>query len=173
MSCKHGDGHFVLLMLKKKDEAPPAADYFSVEGTISELDSSHVGVDVEGHEEPVSCSVPAGTDLLGFAVGDGVKMYCWNKDGAPVLKALISDTASLGPDGTSWFLLEGQLTELDSVHVTIDADGRDTPVTCAVAAGADLSAFHVGDQVTMKCKFVEGGFRLKLLKSDTAQYELV
>jgi hypothetical protein len=171
MSCKYKDGHFVLLLLKKKDEAP-AGDYFSVEGAVSALDSSHVSVEVDGHE-PVTCAVPAGTDLLGFAVGDSVKMYCWKKDGGFVLKALISDQASISPDGTSWFILEGEILDVNSAHVSIQADEHPSPVTCAVAPGADLSGFHVGEQVAMKCKFVEGGFRLKVLESETAHYELV
>jgi hypothetical protein len=173
MSCKYRDGRFVLLLLKRKEEAPPASDYFAVQGTLSDLGSDHVSVDVDGQEEPVTCAVPAGVDLVGFTVGDTVKMYCWRKDGAPVLKALVSDTAFIGGDGTSWFVVEGTVAELDASHVSVDADGHDDPVTCAVAAGADLTAFHVGDQVTMKCTLGDGGFRLKLLKSDTAQYERV
>ncbi|MDQ2981588.1 MAG: hypothetical protein M3R26_04600, partial [Actinomycetota bacterium] len=172
MSCKYMDGHFVVVLLKQK-HAAPVGDYFSVEGTLSALDSSHVSVQVEGHEQPVTCAVPAGTDLLGFAVGDSVKMYCWKKEGGFVLKALISDSAFIGPDGTSWFIVEGEVAEVNSAHVSIQVDGHPSPVTCAVAPGADLSGFHVGDQVTMKCTFVEGGFRLKLLRSETAQYELV
>jgi hypothetical protein len=172
LSCKYKDGHFVLLALKKKD-SEAAGDYFSVEGTLSAFDSSHVSVVVDGHAEPVSCSVPAGVDLLGFAVDDAVKLYCWKKDGGFVLKALVSDHASIGPDGTSWFVLEGEILDVNSAHVSIDVEGHPSPVTCAVAAGADLSGFHVGDQVTMKCKFVDGGFRLKLLSSETAEYELV
>ncbi len=171
MSCEYTDGYFVLHELKKKD-AEHSGDYFSVEGALSALDSSHVSVTVAGHE-PVTCAVPTGTDLLGFAVGDNVKMYCWKKDGGFVLKALISDHASIMPDGTSWFILEGELLDVNSAHVSIQADGHASPVTCAVAPGADLTGFNAGDQVTMKCKFVEGGFRLKLLKSETAQYELV
>ena len=89
MSCKYREGRFVLLSLKRKDETP-TGDYLSVEGTLSELDSSHVSVEVDGQEQPVTCAVPAGVDLLGFAVGEDVKMYCWKKDGGFVLKALLS-----------------------------------------------------------------------------------
>ena len=35
-----------------------------------------------------------------------------------------------------------------------------------------LSAFHVGDEVTMKCKLIGEGFKLKLLESATAHDEL-
>jgi hypothetical protein len=172
MSCKYREGRFVLLSLKKKDETP-TGDYLSVEGTLSELDSSHLSVEVDGQEQPVTCAVPAGVDLLGFAVGEDVKMYCWKKDGGFALKALLSDHASTGADGSSWFYLDGEILDVNSAHVSIQADGHASPVTCAVAPGADLSGFRVGDQVTMKCRFVDGGFRLKILKSDTAQYELV
>jgi hypothetical protein len=171
MSCKYSHGHFVLSLLKQKD-APPSADAIGVEGSLSAFDSSRVSVEVDGHEEPATCVVPAGIDLLGFAVGDDVKMYCIKKDGVFVLKALISEHASI-MDGTSWFILEGEILDVNSAHVSIEAEGHPSPVTCAVAPGADLSAFEVGDQVTMKCKFVDGGFRLKLLRSETAQYELV
>ena len=54
----------------------------------------------------------------------------------------------------------------------VDVEGRDSPVTCAVTPGADLSAFHAGDAVTMKCKLIGDGFKLKLLQSATAHYEL-
>ena len=43
---------------------------------------------------------------------------------------------------------------------------------CSQAADADLGAFHVGDDVTMKCKLIGGSFKLKLLESVTAHYEL-
>jgi hypothetical protein len=172
MSCKYRNGDFVLALLKQKD-APPAGEYIGVEGTLSAFDSGSVSVEVDGHGQPVTCAVPAGTDLLGFAEGDSVKLYCWKKDGAFVLKALISDHASIMPDGTSWFVLEGEILDVNTAHVSIQADGHPSPVTCAVAPGADLSGFHVGDQVTMKCNLVDHGFLLKLLRSDTAQYERV
>ncbi len=172
MTCKYREGRFILLALKKKDYEP-GGEYFAVEGAISALDSSHVSVLVDGHEEPVTCAVPDGMDLLGFAVGDDVKMYCWKTSTGFVVKALVSSHASITPDGTSWFVLEGEILDVSSERVSIQADGHPSPVTCAVAPGADLSGFHAGDQVAMKCKYVEGGFRLKVLKSDTAEYELV
>jgi hypothetical protein len=170
MTCKYRDGRFELLALKQKD-TPPSGDYFGVLGTISSFDSSHVTLDVEDREEPVTCHVPAGMDLLGFATGDEVKMYCQKVDGNFVVKALISDHASSGPDG-SWFYVEGTILEVNSVHVSVSVEGHPSPVTCAVLAGADLSGFAAGDDVTMKCKFFDGGFKLKLLQSATAHYEL-
>ena len=111
-------------------------------------------------------------DLLGFVEGDTVKMYCVKNDGGDyVVKALISDHASITPDG-SWFIVEGSILDVNSAQISVDVADRDSPVTCAVVPGADLSAFHAGDDVTMKCKLIGGGFKLKLLESATAHYEL-
>jgi len=170
MTCNYRDGHFELLVLKQK-EAPPAGEYFSVEGSIAELDSSHVSVEVADREEPVTCRVPAGMDLLGFTAGDEVKMYCQRVDGGFVVKALLSDHAQISPDG-SWFVVEGTILDVNSLHVTVSVDDHPSPVTCAVVGGADLSAFAAGDDVRMKCKLLDGGFKLKLLESETAHYEL-
>jgi hypothetical protein len=57
-------------------------------------------------------------------------------------------------------------------QISVDVEDHPSPVTCAVVAGADLNAFHVGDEVTMKCKLIGEGFKLKLLESATAHYEL-
>ena len=141
-------------------------------GTIDSIDSTQVSVDVDGHDDPVTCDVPDGMDLPGFVEGDVVKMYCVkNDDGDYVLKALVSDHASVSPEG-SWFIVEGTITELGSEQIGVDVANRDDPVTCAVVAGADLSAFHVGDHVKMKCKLIGDDFKLKLLESATAHYEL-
>jgi hypothetical protein len=169
MSCKYSDGHATLLALKKKD-TEPSGEYFSVSGTLTAFDSSHVTVQADGHD-PVSCAVPAGWDLLGFAAGEQVLMYCWNKDGGSVLKALKSSHAMIYPDGTAYFELEGTILDVNSERVSLQVEGHPSPVTCAVFPGADLSAFHVDDHALMKCKYVDGGFKLKYLKTDTAEYE--
>jgi hypothetical protein len=112
-------------------------------------------------------------DLLGFAVGDEVKIYCLKGDGgAWILKGMFSDHAQITQDG-GWFLLEGVIADLNGERISVDVDGRDSPVTCGVMPGADLSGFAVGDEVSMKCKLIEGSFELKLLESETARYELI
>ena len=45
-------------------------------------------------------------------------------------------------------------------------------VAGVLVAGADLNAFHVGNEVTMKCQLIGEGFKLRLLESATAHYEL-
>lgn len=175
MTCKYGDGRLVLVSLQHKDPPPPPppTDVLSAVGTIASLDGGQVAVDVEGQADPVTCAVPAGMNLLGFLAGDTVKMYCVRNDaGGFVVKALVSDHASITPDG-SWFVVEGTIATLDANGISLDVSGRDDPVACKVAPGADLSAFHVGDAVHMKCKLVGGDFTLKLLDSATAHYELL
>jgi hypothetical protein len=175
MTCKYGDGRLVLVSLTHRDAPPPPpppTDVLSAVGTIDSLDGGQVAVTVDGQADPVACDVPDGMNLLGFVEGDTVKMYCVkNADGDYVVKALLSDHAAITPDG-SWFVLAGTIAELDASHISLNAEGRADPVDCAVAPGADLSAFHVGDQVHMKCKLVGEDFTLKLLDSATAHYEL-
>jgi len=171
MTCKYREGHFVLVLLKHF-EAPVPPGYLQAVGTIDSLDSGQVSVAVDGAEEPVSCLVPAGMNLVGFAVGDAVKMVCTKDgDGHFVVKALVSDHAGITADG-SWFMFEGTIAELDAEHISLDVEGRDAPVACGIVPGAELSGFAVGDVVTMKCKLLVGGFKLKLLESETAHYEL-
>jgi len=171
MTCKYGDGRLALVSLKHKDAPPPTTDVLTAVGTIDSLDGGQVAVDVDGKPDPVNCAVPAGTNLLGFAAGDTVKMNCVKSDGVFVVKALVSDHASITGDG-SWFVLDGTIAALDANELSLDVEGRDDPVSCKVAPGADLSAFAVGDDVQVKCKLVQGSFTLKLLDSATAHYEL-
>ncbi len=173
MTCKYSDGRLQLVELKPGEDTPPPppVNVIGVVGTISALDASHLTVENVEHG-PTGCLVPAGMNLLGFVSGDEVKMYCVkNDDGHFVVKALISDHAAITPDG-SWFVVEGTIAELTAAQISLGVDGRDSPVSCAVAEGADLSGFAVGDAVTMKCKLIGDGFKLKLLESETAHYEL-
>jgi hypothetical protein len=171
MTCKYGDGRLALASLEHKDAPPPPSDVLTAVGTIDSLDGGQVAVDVEGKTDPVRCAVPAGMNLLGFAEGDTVKLYCVKTDGLFVVKALVSDHASISPEG-SWFVVKGTIATLDANGIGLDVEGRDDPVSCKVAPGADLSAFAVGGDVQMKCKLIEGSFTLKLLDSATAHYEL-
>ena len=173
VTCKYAEGRLVLVAIKHKDAPPPADEgKLGVSGTLDSIDATQVSVDVEGSDDPVSCDVPGGMDLRGFVEGDVVKMYCVkNDDGDYVLKALVSDHASVSAEG-SWFIVEGTINELGSEQIAVDVANRDDPVTCAVVAGADLSAFHVGDHVKMKCKLIGDDFKLKLLESAIAHYEL-
>src|SRR5437764_5843974 len=54
---------------------------FTVGGVLRSLSSTSVGVEVDGHPEPVRCAVPASVNLTGFAVGQAVAMSCKYADG--------------------------------------------------------------------------------------------
>jgi hypothetical protein len=168
MYCKYADGNPVLIALKAKNPEP-SGDYLAANGTLASFDSSTIQVQVEGHSELVSCAVPDGVDLLGFAVGEYVAMYCKNVDGIWTLRALKSSHALVTPDG-AWFYLGGVITDLSSDSISIHAEHHPSPVTCTVADGADLSGFQIGDHIVMKCNYVDGGFELQGLKSETAEY---
>lgn len=61
-----------------------------VKGAITALaaDSITVQAGHEGHASPVTCTVPAGTDLSAFKVGDKVEMKCTLVDGKLTLSRL-------------------------------------------------------------------------------------
>jgi hypothetical protein len=63
----------------------------------------------------------------------------------------------------------GTIAALASGSITVQADGDQ--VMCSVPAGANLSAFHVTDYVSMKCVITSDGLRLERLQSATALYE--
>ena len=66
-------------------------------------------------------------NLLGFAAGDTVKLYCVrNGDGVFVARALVSAHAWITPDG-SWFAVEGTIATLDASAISLDMEGRARP----------------------------------------------
>lgn len=171
MHCRYRDGHFVLAGLRSKQ--PPAPDdgmgKLAVTGTLAAFDSTSVSVTVVGRSEPVTCALPAGTDLLGFAVGDSVQLYCFLDGGRWLLKGLRSEHAILAPsEGQSVFGLNGTILDVNSVRVSIQVAGHPSPVTCAVPAGVNLDWFSVGDSVLMYCVNHGDGFKLLALRSDHA-----
>lgn len=170
MRCKYADGRFVLTGLRKK--SPPSGEdtgKLEVSGSIAALDSTNVSVAVEGRSDPVTCLLPDGADMLGFAVGDAVQMYC-KYDGAHwLLKGLRSDHAGLAVDeNKAWFGFSGMIVGLSSEQVSVQVEGRPDPVTCAVPAGMNLEGFAVGDAVRFSCINLGEGFKVKELVSDRA-----
>jgi hypothetical protein len=146
---------------------------FTVKGLITSLSVDRIFVQVEEHHDPVTCAVPADFDTEGFAVGDLVEMTCDYADGDPVLVDLEpSDDSGEPPPPPppgDYVLADGPIDALSATEITVEAD--DSPVTCAVPAGADLSAFQVDDDVEMKCVHTDSGLQLKRLQSDDAIWE--
>jgi hypothetical protein len=161
MTCSYDDGHPVLLKLQHYE----ASDYLYAQGAITDLTDE--SVTVQGDGDPVTCALTDDSDLSDFAVGDLVMMYCIKVDGAWTLKAIKHKEDP--PPPPDYVLASGTIDALSATEITVGTDGG--PVTCAVPAGADLSAFQVDDDVDMKCVHTDSGLMLKRLQSDTALWE--
>jgi hypothetical protein len=161
--CKQVDGEWTLKGIKKLTADPPPAEYLYAAGTITVLGEGTITI--QG-EHGVSCAIPDGFDLTGYSVGDKVGMYCMQVDGTWTLKAL--KKLDVPPPPPAYVYATGSITALGDGSITVQGDGE--PVTCAVPDGADLSAFVVGDHVTMKCVHTDAGLKLYRLESETASY---
>jgi hypothetical protein len=144
-------------------------NYFIVTGVLSALSSTSVAVDVERHDEPVRCAVPAKMNLAGFAVGQFVEMKCLLLEGHFVLYALRSKTAEVPGDGEAKFDVKGFVAAIESGKIVVKLASGES-VACALKPGQDLRGFAVGDFVEMKCLYnpLLGHYQLAWLYSDNA-----
>jgi len=163
MTCQYGDGHPVLLALDH--HAQP--EHVVAAGAITEL--TDTSITVQGDGEPVVCAVPEEMDLSDFQVGDHVIMYCLKIDGVWTLKGIKPQSEPPPPPPPNLVTVSGTIDSLSPSGITVQGDGD--PVTCAVPDGADLSAFHVDDEVSMTCVHTDTGLRLRRLQSESAFYE--
>jgi hypothetical protein len=179
MSCLRVDGAWTLRALQKRD-LPPPPPTVTITGHITALDVvDEFTVTVQGEHDPLTCDIPEGADLSAFQVNDAVSMTCLVSDDGLTLKHLQSATATWDdgspppppppPPPPSFVGASGTIAALASGSITVQTDGE--PVTCAVPEGANLSAFHVTDYVSMKCVITSDGLRLERLQSATALYE--
>src|SRR5439155_24252058 len=132
---------------------------FTVSGVLSALSSTSVGVEVDGHPEPVRCAVPASVKLSGFAVGQDVEMSCRFADSRFVLVKLSPKTADSPGDGGGSVDVQGSITELNPTAVTVAVPPppgvasvyhESQSVMCVLQAGEDLRGFAVGDFVEIQ-----------------------
>jgi hypothetical protein len=167
MACKFGDGHRILVALRKQEAG---SEYLIAVGHI--IDITDDSVTVQGDGDPVECALTDESDLSDFEVGDGVVMKCVKVDGVWTLSAIqkrdLSPPPPPPPPPPSYVLASGSIAALST---SITVQGEHDPVTCTIPDGADLSAFHVTDHVYMKCLVTPDGLRLKRLQSATALYE--
>jgi len=108
-----------------------------------------------GRRRPVTCALTGDVDVSDFAVGDAVIVYCAKIDDVWRLKAIKLEEEP-PPPPPDYALAESPVNALTATEVTVDGDDP-TPITCAVREGADLSAFHVDDDVSMKCVHTDAG----------------
>ena len=179
LGCKYSAafGHYMLTYLSSSNARLMYADdrlkqWFELDGVVSTLGPGYIAVQVPHHAGPVQCSLPAGMDLRGFAVGDAVAFACLNEGAGFYVKAISSDNASWPADGMPDFTLIGSLRSMRTDGVGIQVAGYPSLVNCAMPAGTDLSGFALGDTVEMHCHFHDGTWNLAHLRSSSAELTL-
>ena len=170
-------GHYVLVGLASESASLEYGEgglkqWFELDGVVAALGSSYVAVQVAHHDAPVQCSLPAGIDLRGFAVGDAVELGCINSGSGFYVKSISSDGASWPEDGMPSFTVDGILKSIRSDGVGVQVAGRTSLVNCGMPTGTNLSGFALGDTVEMQCNYHDGKFNLASLSSDSAQLTL-
>ena len=195
------DGSFTLVTIDDEDAVDPGDDdggidmgdnWFSVVGILDSVSAESVSVDVEGHDAPVSCSVPKDVDVSDFAEGDAVEMTCQFVDGKFMLVSLTSDSSDDGSDPGSAddpgdggdpgagdapppaadLAVEGVLQSIRMDGVGVQVFGHTDLVNCAMPAGTNMSGFVLGDRVDMHCTFHDGRWNLASLSGDHAELTL-
>jgi hypothetical protein len=127
-------------------QAGIAGDEIEVKGPLTSLTPPTVGT--------LSCAVPQGMAVSGFAVGDVVKMTCAVVDATWVLRKLEREH-----EEQDELEAEGVIQAL-SPMLTVSG------VSCAVSQAISLQGYAVGDRVEMKCRSVGGTWTLVRLKAD-------
>ena len=144
----------------------------NLSGVLSALAPNYIAVKVAHHDQPVQCTVPAGMDLRGFAVGDAVDFSCENSGAGFVVKSISTGDASWSDDGQPEFTLDGILKSIRADGVGVQVEGHPTLVNCGMPAGTNTSGFALGDTVTLHCHFHDGRWNLAQLSSATAELTL-
>jgi hypothetical protein len=141
-----------------------------LEGIFLGVNGDQLRLAVE-HRGEVFVTVPAGLKLPALQPGDEIELIV-TVDAAGAF-ALVSvqvddenddDHEGIGEENGK-VEVHGQITDFPAGGITVQSHGG-SPVTCAVPAGVDLSAFHVGDRVEMKCADVNGTLTLVRLKQE-------
>lgn len=149
------------------------ASVLEIEGIVLGLSDGVLRVAVARHGE-VSIQVPEGSLTAAPAAGDEVEaLVSVGPDGSFTLVALNSDDDEDGldvdeEDGTVEG--EGVIAALSAESISVRV-GTQT-LTCALPAGADLSAFAVGDEVEAECRLVDGALVLRKLESEDVELKV-
>jgi len=182
------DGAFTLVSLDNEDAGGGSTGgdggvdmgdhVFTVSGVLSSLSSTSVGVQVDGHREPVRCSVPSSVSLTDFAVGEAVEMSCKYADGRFVLAKLSPKMDGEAGGADDSVDVQGSITEINSTAVTVAVQSPEVTsvkqegksLVCALQGGEDLRGFAVGDSVEIECDYSRtlGHYALTGLTSDRA-----
>lgn len=133
-----------------------------VRGTLTSLDPLTV---TPGAGAAVTCAVPTGVSLAGFAVGDMVKMKC-RRDGDTLTLRKLEKKLGAGDHADEDELeVKGTISSLDPLTVK---RGSGESVACRIPTGVSLAGFALGQFVEMKCGTIEGVLTLQRLKAESA-----
>ena len=141
-----------------------------LEGIFLSVNGDQLRLAVE-HRGEVFVTVPAGLQLPQMQPGDEIELIVTvDAAGAFTLVSVQTDDENdddhegIGEQNGK-VEVHGQITDFPAGGITVQSHGG-SPVTCSVPAGVDLSAFHVGDRVEMKCADVNGTLTLVRLKQE-------
>jgi hypothetical protein len=137
-------------------------------GVLAERTSTGVTVNADG--ATLHCTIATPVDLSLFALGHRVSLSCKRTDGGLVFALLYGDSLWVKADGTAERTVYGTFAERAESTVTVMLAA--VSLTCAAPSTVDLSAFHTGDKVKMRCRLREGTWQLSLLRSETATVEV-
>jgi hypothetical protein len=137
-------------------------------GVLTERSETVVTVNSDGAS--LHCASTA-LDPTMFALGEKVSLSCKRRDAGLVVSVIYSSQGWLKADGTGERTVYGTLLERVESSVTVKLESG-ASASCAAPATIDLSAFHAGDKVKMRCRLKEGQWRLSLLRSETATVEI-
>jgi hypothetical protein len=152
----------ILVRSEPRAHAPapePDDDEVELRGRITSLSP----LTVSNGTRSVTCAVPAGMSLAGFAVGDVVEITCDLVGGVWTLRRLkLEDELEDEVEVDDEVELKGVITSLSPL--TVSQGGR--AVACVVPAGVPLGGFAVGDFVEIECDLQGGVFVLRELEHE-------
>jgi hypothetical protein len=139
-------------------------------GTFAERTTTGVTVNAEGGAT-LHCGIAAPVDLGMFVLGQKVSLSCKRTDAGLTFALLYGDAVWVKADGTAERTVYGTFAERGESSVTVMLEGG-VSLSCAAPSTVDLSAFHTGDKVKMRCRLRDGQWKLSLMSSSTATVEV-
>ena len=170
LACALRSGHFFISSLRSERAfINLETSEVGLTGVLAERTSTGVTVNADG--ATLHCTIAAPADLSLFTLGQKVSLSCKRTDGGLVFALLYGDSVWVKADGTAERTVYGTFAERAESTVTVMLEGG-VSLTCAAPSTIDLSGFHTGDKVKMRCRLREGTWRLSLLRSETATVEV-
>jgi hypothetical protein len=170
LTCTERDGKAVTTSLRS-DRAfvNVTTNEVGLIGTLAERTPTGVSVNADG--ATLHCGIATPVDLSPFSLGQKVALSCKRSDAGLTFALLYADSLWVKADGTAERTVYGTLAERGESTVTVTLEGG-VSLSCAAPSTIDLSGFHTGDKVKMRCRLREGTWRLSLLRSETATVEV-